>query len=102
MPLPPRSAPGSRASGLDSPAKSALRSERFSRRDGIPAATSGQASPLLPALAQVRSDQVRLNQVRSDEVRPDEVRPASGSVESPRRLGRPALPPLLPPPNSPR
>src|SRR5258708_18791738 len=44
-PLPPRSAPGSRASGLDFPAKSALRSGRFSRRDGIPGATSGQAAP---------------------------------------------------------
>src|SRR2546427_7522467 len=44
-PPPPRSAPGSRASGLDFPAKSALRSERFSRRDGIPVATSGKAVP---------------------------------------------------------
>src|SRR6267143_5308012 len=41
MPLLPRSAPGSRASDPGSPAKSALRSERFLRRDGIPVATSG-------------------------------------------------------------
>src|SRR5258708_35175227 len=46
-PLPPRSAPRSRARGLDSPAKSALRSERFSPPCGIPGATSGQATPLL-------------------------------------------------------
>src|SRR2546426_2970110 len=45
MPLPPRSALCSRARGLDFPAKSALRSERFSRRDGIRVATSGKAAP---------------------------------------------------------
>src|SRR6266540_1269264 len=43
-PLPPRSAPGSRASDPGSPAKSALRSAMFSRRDGIPVATSGKAA----------------------------------------------------------
>src|SRR5882672_2248684 len=80
-PLPPRSAPGSRANGPGSPAKSALRSERFLRRDGIPVATSGKAAPKLrapgfPVLAGVRS--------------------ATGPVESPRRLARPALPPLPP------
>src|SRR6266498_1972670 len=42
-PLPPRSAPGSRASDPGSPAKSALRSAMFSRRDGIPVATSGKS-----------------------------------------------------------
>ena len=82
MPLLPRSAPGSRARGLDCPAKSALRSERFSRRDGIPAATSAQAAQLPPALAGARS--------------------ATGPVESPRRLARPALPPLPPQPSIPR
>src|ERR1700733_2272137 len=74
MPLPPRSALGSRASDPGSPAKSALRSEKFSRRDGIPVATSGKAAQLLPALAGVRS--------------------ATVPVESPRRSPRPALPPL--------
>src|SRR6266851_4644270 len=44
MPLPPRSAPGSRASDPGFPAKSALRSAMFSRRDGIPVATSGKAA----------------------------------------------------------
>src|SRR5262249_34177314 len=44
MPLPPRFAPGSRASDLDFPAESALRLERFLRRDGIPVATSGKAA----------------------------------------------------------
>src|ERR1700729_2423986 len=92
MPLPPQSAPGSRASDPDSPAKSALQSERFSRRDGIPEATSGKAAPLflnpsLPPLAGVRSA---------------EVRSATGPAESPRRLARPALPPLPPQPNNPR
>src|SRR6266853_4194192 len=82
MRLPPRSAPGSRASDPDSPAKSALRSAMFSRRDGIPVATSGKAAQALPALAGVRS--------------------ASGPVESPRRLARPALPPFPPQPNNPR
>ncbi len=82
MPLPPRSAPGSRASGLDCPAKSALRSERFSRRDGIPVAASEKAAQLPPVLAGGRS--------------------ATGPVESPRRLARPALPPLPPQPSNPR
>src|SRR5258708_25698716 len=81
MPLPPRSAPGSRASDPGSPAKSALRSERLSRRDGIHVATSGKAGQRLPALAGVRS--------------------ATGPVESPRRLARPALPPFPPRPNNP-
>src|SRR5258708_6074375 len=71
MPLPPRSAPASRANDPGSPAKSALRSARFSRRDGILVATSGKAAQSLPGLAQVRS--------------------ATGPVESPRRLARPAL-----------
>src|SRR5580704_9167218 len=87
MPLPPRSAPGSRARGLDSPAKSALRSERFSRRDGIPAATSGQVAPWFPALGPPA-----LAGVRSVVV----------PIESPRRLARPALPPLPPQPSNPR
>src|ERR1700685_555613 len=92
MPLPPRSAPCSRGSDLGSPAKSALRSESFSRRNGIPEATSGKAAPLflnpsLPPLAGVRSA---------------EVRSATGPAESPRRLARPALPPLPPQPNNPR
>jgi len=47
MPLPRQSAPGSRASGPDSPAKSGLRSVMFSRRDGIPAAASGKAAKYL-------------------------------------------------------
>ncbi len=80
MRLPRRSAFGSRASGLDSPAKSALRSAMFSRRDGIPEATSGRAAQGPPALAGVRS--------------------ATGPVESPRRLARPALPLLPPQPNT--
>src|SRR5438132_1804093 len=82
MPLPLRSVFGSRASGFDSPAKSALRSERFERRDGILAATSGRAAQLPPALAEGRS--------------------ATGPVESPRRLARPALLPLPRQQSSPR
>src|SRR5258708_1370587 len=78
MPLPPRSDRGSRASDPGSPAKSALQSERLSLRDGIPVATSGKAVQSLPALAGVRS--------------------ASGPIESPRRLARPASLPLPPEP----
>src|SRR3984885_2248387 len=81
MPLPPQSAPGSRARGLDAPAESALRSETFSRRDEIPAATSEKAAPLLRALAGVPS--------------------VTAPVESPRRSAQSASLPLPPQPNNP-
>src|ERR1700722_437518 len=52
---PPRSALDSTASDPDAPAKSARRSEKFWRRDGMTAATSAPAALSLPAPAGVRS-----------------------------------------------
>src|SRR5436309_3132829 len=91
MPLLPRYAPGSRASDPGSPAKSALRSAMFLRRDGIPVATSGIAAQLLPALGLPALGLPALAGVQS----------ATGPIESPRRLARPALRPLPPQPNNP-
>src|SRR5204862_4301809 len=64
-----------------------LRSEKFSRRAGIPVATSGKAARLLPALG--------LPALAG-------VRSATSPVEPPRRLARSALPALPPQPNNPR